>query len=143
MLQEEFLHQLLQAAYENETINIYDEAERIFGGDHALFANTRIWAHQLVKEKLATYADEEKTTLHITHYGRFWMLHGGYIGYLHEFFELKERKINEKEQQKLELLEERLKLTQYRLVGFWLTLILSIVGMLSLALNLYLLLTKK
>jgi hypothetical protein len=105
-------------------------------------ANTRSWTHQLVREKLAIYADEEKTQLRITNYGRYWMIHGGYEAFLREYLELKDRKNAEKEQQKIELLEERLKLTQYRLVGFWLTLILSIIGLLSLGLNLYLLLSK-
>ena len=142
MLQEEFLQQLLQAAYQQPTINLYNQARAIMGADDVLFANTRTWAHQLVREKLAVYADEEKTELHITNYGRYWITQGGYMAFLREFHDLKEKKNAEKEQQKLELLEERLKLTQYRLMGFWLTLILSIVGLLSLALNLYLLLTK-
>lgn len=142
MLQEEFLQQLLQAAYDNESVDIYNNARAITGNDNELFSNTRMWAHQLVREKLATYVDEEKTILRITNYGRFWTLQGGYIAFLREFHDLREKKSTEKEQQKIELLEERLKLTQYRLVGFWLTLVLSIVGMLSLALNLYLLLKK-
>lgn len=142
MFQEEFLQQLLNEVYNHETIEIYDVAHRILGNNDLDFANTRQWTHQLVREKLAVYADEEKTQLRVTNYGRYWMINGGYEAFLREYLELKEKKNSEKEQQKLELLEERLKLTQYRLVGFWLTLVLSIVGMLSLALNLYLLLSK-
>jgi hypothetical protein len=142
MFQEEFLQQLLNEAYSHETIEIYDVARQIVGNNDMDLANTRSWTHQLVREKLAVYADEEKTQLRITNYGRYWMIHGGYEAFLREYLELKDRKNAEKEQQKIELLEERLKLTQYRLVGFWLTLILSIIGLLSLGLNLYLLLSK-
>jgi hypothetical protein len=142
MYQEEFLQHMLAETYTHETIAIYDVARKIAGNSDIDFVNTRPWTHQLVREKLAVYADEERTTLRISNYGRYWMLHGGYEAYLRECFDLKEKKNAEKEQQKLELLEERLKLTQYRLVGFWLTLVLSIIGMLSLALNLYLLLSK-
>lgn len=142
MFQEEFLQQLLSEVYKKETIDIYDVARQIVGNNDMDFVNTRPWTHQLVREKLAAYADEEKTQLRITNYGRYWMIHGGYDAFLREYLELKEKRYNEKEQQKLELLEERLKLTQYRLVGFWLTLILSIIGLLSLGLNLYLLLSK-
>jgi hypothetical protein len=132
----------LNKAYSHETIEIYDVARQIVGNNDMDLANTRSWTHQLVREKLAVYADEEKTQLRITNYGRYWMIHGGYEAFLREYLELKDRKNAEKEQQKIELLEERLKLTQYRLVGFWLTLILSIIGLLSLGLNLYLLLSK-
>ena len=142
MFQEEFLQHLLKEAYSHETIEIYDVALQIVGNNDMDFVNTRSWTHQLVREKLAAYADEEKTQLRITNYGRYWMIHGGYEAFLRDCLDLKEKKNAEKEQQKLELLEERLKLTQYRLMGFWLTLILSIIGLLSLGLNLYLLLSK-
>lgn len=140
MFQEEFLEQLLKEAYSHETLQIYDVARQIVGETDMDFQNTRLWTHQLVREKLAVYADEEKTQLRITNYGRYWMIHGGYEAFLRECHDLKEKRNAEKEQQKLELLEERLKLTQYRLIGFWVTLVLSIVGVLSIALNLYLLL---
>lgn len=140
MYQEEFQCRLLEATYQQESIDIYDKARQIVGENDMDFQNTRNWTHKLVKEKLAAYADEEKTQLRISNYGRYWMMQGGYDAFLRCCLDLKEKKSAEKEQQKLELLEERIKLTQYRLIGFWVTIVLSIVGVLSIALNLYLLL---
>jgi hypothetical protein len=138
MLREEFLHQLLQAVYESEQLDIYQYSLQLSGENLELFANTRIWAHQLVREKLCTYTDLERTQMQITSYGRYWMLHDGYMGYLKDEHTLKEKEQKEKDQQKDVLLEARLKLTQYRLVGFWLALIISVMGFILSAFNLYL-----
>ena len=142
MLKEEFLHQLLQAAYESEQLDIYQCSFQLSGEDKDLFANTRLWAHQLVRDKLCTYTDQEKTQMQITNYGRYWMLHDGYMGFLKDEHLVKEKEQKEKDQQKETLLEARLKLIQYRLVGFWLALIISIVGLVLSVFNLYLFLSR-
>ncbi|QGW26766.1 MULTISPECIES: hypothetical protein [Phnomibacter] len=98
----------------------------------------------MVRDKLASYCDPEHTVLNITNYGKFWILRGGYTSFLSDQHVLKEKPpANEKDQQKVELLEARLKLTHYRLVGFWITLVISLVGFLLSVINLYLYFSKK
>jgi predicted type IV restriction endonuclease len=41
-------------------------------------------ADELVGEKLAKYADDKKTELSIINFGRYWMVHGGFLIYLKE-----------------------------------------------------------
>lgn len=142
MLKEDFLHQLLQASYESEQLDIYQFSRQLSGDDTELFSNTRLWAHQLVRDKLCIYTDLEKTQMQITNYGRYWMLHDGYMGFLKDEHLLKEKEQKEKDQQKEVLLEARLKLVQYRLVGFWMALIISVVGLVLSVFNLYLFLSK-
>jgi hypothetical protein len=142
MLKEDFLHKLLQAAYECEELDVYQFTLNLSGDDSELFAHTRLWAHQLVKDKLCVYSDVEKTRMHITAYGRYWMLHDGYMGFLKDEHTMKDKEQNERDQQKESLLEARLKLTHYRLTGFWLALVISIVGFLLSIFNLYLFLSK-
>jgi hypothetical protein len=142
MLREEFLHALLQAVYQQEQLDIYEFAIQAAGGNAEMFASTRLWAHQLVRDKLCTYCDLEKTQMEITNYGRYWMLHDGYFGFLKDEHALKEKEQKEKLLQKETLLEARLKLTQYRLAGFWWALIISIVGLVLSVFNLYLFLSK-
>jgi hypothetical protein len=142
MLKEEYLHELLQAAYAADQIDIYQFSFQLSGENEALFANTRLWAHQLVRDKLCIYTDLEKTQMQITNYGRYWMLHDGYMGFLKDEHLLKEKELKEKDQQKETLLEARLKLVQYRLVGFWMALIISVVGLVLSVFNLYLFLSK-
>jgi hypothetical protein len=143
MQQEAFLAELLEACYLNETVNIYDVAMGHFDGDEEAFTHVRTWAHQLVRSKLATYADEEDTTLKITNYGKYWMVRGGYMIYLKEEHELKEKRIQEKEAHQEKLLEARLKLTHYRLLGFWVALIVSALGLALSVFNLFLFLANQ
>ncbi len=148
MLKEEFLTLILKEVYSKETLAVYDYAASVFtsGGDD--FFNTKRWTDQLIKDKLATYIDAGHTTIQITNFGKYWMLHGGY-----EFF-LKEGQSNkdhckEKEEVKLgalrkdELLEARLRLTHYRIVGFWLMIVISSLGFILSLYNLYLILSGR
>lgn len=136
---ETYLCSLFNALHKHTTINVYD-----FGADELelpedVYIESRTWAHMLVREKLAQYADEEKTTLQLTNYGRYWMLRGGYENFLYESGSFKNPK---ERQQKLALLDDRIKLTHYRLFGFWITLIISLIGLASLGINIYLLLRR-
>jgi hypothetical protein len=101
-----------------------------------------------VKEKLVQFSDPEKTTLEITNYGRYWIMKGGYSEFLRESIRKKEEQRNrdqEKERifkEKEALLEARLKLTHFRLTGFWLSLVISVVGFALSLFNLYLILSR-
>lgn len=139
MTKEDYQHQLLQAIYEKGTLSIYDFTAEKFTPQSEVFSKCRIWANQLIRDKLARYADVQHTSLELTNFGRFWAFKGGYLAFLKEGFREKEmHKLHSKE----ELVEARLKLTHYRLWGFWLSLILSFVGFILSLLNLYLILGK-
>ena len=143
MQQETFLEKLLYACYHQETVQIYDVAAEHFKDDTEGFTHVRTWAHQLVRSKLAIYTDEEDTILKITNYGRYWMVRGGFMAYLRDEHELKEKKNAEKEQHQEKLLEARLKLTHYRLLGFWVALVVSALGLALSVFNLFLFLTSQ
>lgn len=148
MLKEEFLTLVLKEVYCKETLVVYDYAASVFttGGDD--FFNTKRWADQLIKDKLATYIDAEHTTLQITNFGKYWMLHGGYEFFLKEGQSTKDH-CKEKDEVKLgvlrkdELLEARLRLTHYRIVGFWLMIVISSLGLALSLYNLYLILNGR
>jgi hypothetical protein len=140
---ESFLDELLNACYTQETVNIYDVATLHFNGDIEGFTQSRNYAQFLVRSKLVNYVDEECTTLKITNYGRFWMAKGGYFVYLKEEHELKEKRTLEKEAHEAVLLEARLKLTKYRLLGFWVALVVSSLGFALSIFNLLLFLSQK
>ncbi|MCU0376461.1 MAG: hypothetical protein MUF24_14230 [Chitinophagaceae bacterium] len=133
-----FLEKLLTEIDNKPKVDFYAFAFEQAGLSQEWFAQVRTWVHQLTREKLARYADEENTQLEITPYGRYWMLHGGYMGFLHDASFLKEKKTAEKLQSEEKLLEARLKLTQYRLVGFWIALVVSALGLILSLLNLWL-----
>jgi hypothetical protein len=141
MLKEEYLQQLLNDLYKEETVNVFDHSASLFDTGAEEFGNTKSWADQLVRDKMAHYTDEDHTTLQITNFGRYWVLKGGFEIFLRDGQNTKDR---EKEKmvsaEKERLIEARLKLTQYRLTGFWLALVISSVGFLLSLLNLYLLL---
>lgn len=149
MLKEEFLQQLLATLYESESINVYDHIANQYSIQSEEFANTKPWADQLVREKLATYSDTEHTILQITNYGRYWILKGGYETFLKEGQFTKERKDKTEEKvellrkEKEELMEARLRLTHYRLVGFWLTIVISSLGFLFSLYNLFMWMREK
>ncbi|HSK12542.1 MAG TPA: hypothetical protein VK907_04955 [Phnomibacter sp.] len=138
MLKEQFQQILLDEAYQNESVNIYDFAQQHVGEQPDIFGQVRPWSHQLVKDKLAIYLDPEHTVIQITNYGKFWMVHGGYMAYLREEHFLKEKRNMEKEQHQEKLLEARLKLTHYRLLGFWVALVVSLLGFTLSIINLFL-----
>lgn len=138
MIQEAFLEKLLQECYEHSEVDLYDLAYQVLTPDQIQTLPFRQWTHQAVKEKLLNYVDEEKTRLHLTNYGRYWVSQGGYLVFLRDGQLLRQNNHREKDQHKEELLEARLKLTHYRLWGFWLTLVVSMLGFLLSLLNLYL-----
>ncbi|HLG39890.1 MAG TPA: hypothetical protein VI461_09490 [Chitinophagaceae bacterium] len=140
MLKEEYIQRLLKDLYENNGLNPYDHAAAIFNLQSEEFGNTKYYADQLVRDKLAKYDDNDHSALHITNFGRYWMLKGGYEVFLKEGQCTKDRKEKLTNGDKEKLLEARLKLTHYRLTGFWLALIISCVGFVLSLFNLYLLL---
>ena len=143
MLYEEYATILLKAVYDQQLLHIYDFAAKAFAISDQRFAAIKHTADILVKEKLADYSDEERTTITITNFGRYWILKGGYESFLKDMRSSKEHLADEKHHSKEQLLEARLKLTHFRLIGFWLTLIISLVGFILSLFNLYIYLTAK
>jgi len=143
MLKETFLESLLQAAYEQGPVNFYDFAMEQMQLENEDFIQVRGWVQQLVREKLAVYADAENTSINIANYGKYWMVQGGYLAYLRDEHDLKEKRSLEKEAHQEKLLEARLKLTQYRLLGFWIALVVSSLGFALSIFNLFLFLSDK
>jgi hypothetical protein len=148
MLKEEYLQQLLNTLYDKESLNVYDYTATTFTPRSIEFENTKSWSDQLVRDKLAAYADPEHTVLQLTNLGRYWILKGGYESFLAEGESKKDHHKNKEEskllrKEKEELLEARLRLTNYRLAGFWLTLVISIIGFLLSLYNLYLILNGR
>jgi hypothetical protein len=141
MFREEYIRLLLVDLYEKDTINVYDHSAEIFNPGSEEFGNTKCFADQLVRDKLAKYNNEDHSGLHITNYGRYWMMKGGYKAFLKESQEKQKEKNSSMDKEKL--LEARLRLTHYRLLGFWLALIISCVGFALSLFNLYLLLKGK
>lgn len=146
MIKEEYLQQLLKAVYDGGILNVYDYTATGFTLQSDEFANTKAWADQLVRDKLAAYADPEHTALQLTNFGKYWVMKGGYESFLKEGQSTKdshkekkdEHKVDLLRKEKEELIEARLKLTHYRLVGFWLTIVISSIGFLLSLYNLYL-----
>jgi hypothetical protein len=133
---------LLQHIYQHGKQNIYDAAALQAGQNEQAYTQYRQAAKKLSKEKLCCFTDDEHTQLDITNYGRYWVLKGGYISYLGSGHEIKEHSSNGTDKQhhsKEELLEARLKLTHFRLIVFWITLVLSILGFAFSVVNFYLL----
>jgi len=149
MLKEEYLDLLMAAVYENQSLNIFDFTAGKVPLEAEEFRQCRNWVNDLVRDKLAIYQDDEKTILQLTNYGRYWILQGGYEAFLRESHKKKvSKKLKNQEKEKLikekeELLEARLKLTHFRLWGFWLALIISLIGFTLSLFNLYLILTNK
>jgi hypothetical protein len=137
-LNELLLPELLQRA----EVNIYDFTAGAYPGHPDALNLAGAAANRLVKEKLAVFTGEQLACITITNFGRYWMIRGGYGAYLREGHDTKEHH-NEKQHHKEDLLEARLRLTHFRLIGFWLTLVLSIIGFALSLLNLYLLLSNK
>ena len=80
MTPEEHAHRLLDAAYRQPPADIFmlDEDEP------DMLAAAKQGADLLVNARLATFADEGRTQLSPTGAGRYWALHGGYLGFLKE-----------------------------------------------------------
>lgn len=149
MIKEEYLKELMCLSYDKKMLNLFDLTAENFSPESNEFQQCIEWANDLVQEKLAVYTDKEKTTLQLTNFGRYWMLKGGYEIYLRDSGNKKDlRKLKDFEKEKLakekeELMEARLKLTHFRLWGFWLSLIISLIGFTLSLFNLYLILRSK
>jgi hypothetical protein len=144
MLKEEYLRQLLKAVYEEDILNVYDYAAGLLTTQSEEFTHTKSWSNQLVKDGLATYANAEHTLLQITNFGKYWIMKGGYEFFLKDSHTTKEKpKDKDVIKEKEALLEARLRLTHYRLVGFWLTIILSSMGFILSLYNLFLIMNGK
>lgn len=143
---EQLSEQLLQEIFRQEEVNIYDFTADRYPGETDALNLARAAANRLVKEKLALYTGPEKALIAITNFGRYWIIRGGYTVYLKEGHDTREHhndKLLSKEHHKEELLEARLRLTHFRLVGFWLTLVLAIIGFAFSLFNFYLLVSGK
>lgn len=140
-LKEPYLQQLLSQLYQEESVNVYDELARQSGAVGDDFTSAKGYADRLVEEKLAKYEEGDRSRLQITNYGRYWMLQGGYAIFLRDGKDRQKEKANQSEKEKL--LEARLRLTHYRLTGFWLALIISSIGFALSVINLYLFLAGK
>lgn len=146
MLKEEYLQLLLNAIHDKELLDIYKYTAETFTIQSEAFSNAKLWADQLVRDKLAKYDEEDRTTLHLTNYGKYWMLHGGYDAFLKEGQSSKDPAKDDSKLsllRKEELLEARLRLTHYRLVGFWLMIVISSLGFLLSLYNLYLIMSGR
>lgn len=143
MLKEEYLQRLLKDLYDNETVNVYDHSATAFGTQSEEFSNTKCWADQLVKDKLASYTDTQHNDLQLSNFGKYWILKGGYEIFLRDGQCIKDKQKDKATAEKEKLIEARLKLTHLRLFGFWLALVISSIGFLLSLVNLYLILKAK
>jgi hypothetical protein len=140
MRKEAFLQELMKAIDEQGNLPIYDFAAEVLSTNTDEFAQSRLWSNQLVRDKLARYVDPEHTILQLTNFGRYWAVNGGYMIFLKDGQREKElHKIHNKE----DLVEARLRLTHYRLMGFWMSLVISLIGFALSLFNLYMLLKQK
>ena len=146
MLLEEKMDILLKAAYKNGSLNLYDFCAAQWVNDDVAFHQCKALADKLVEEKLARFNDTQKTELRITNYGRYWVVHGGYLVYLKEG-ERKNGHDHNKDKHNHELKEElkeaRLRFTNYRIVTYWWSFAVSVISFLLSLLSLYLILSKK
>jgi len=136
---------LLNAVYKNGILNTYDFCAEYWNADKG-FRECKTLSVELVEEKLVRYNDTQKTELSITNFGRYWVVHGGFLIYLKE----SEKKIKSGRgsdkyngELKEELKEARLKFTHYRIVTYWWSFALTLISFLLSLLNLYLILSRK
>lgn len=77
-------HELMQAAYEGKEVAPFDLAAGRWGPGDDVLAEAKGAADLLVALRLARYADDGRTELALTNAGRYWALHGGFLGFLKE-----------------------------------------------------------
>jgi len=70
---EKYLQQLLKAVYENEAMDVYDYTAAIYTKESDVFLNLKSWVNELVKNKLVRYVDEQKTTIQITNFCKYYL----------------------------------------------------------------------
>ena len=134
---------LLNAVYKDGILNSYDFCAGQWKNGGEGFRECKALTDELVEEKLVRYNDAQKTEIKITNYGRYWVVHGGFLIYLKE----SERKIRPGRDKhngelKEELKEARLKFTHYRIVTYWWSFALTLISFLLSLLNLYLILNR-
>jgi hypothetical protein len=144
MVREEAIARILEEAYKTEKIDLYDICFQLFNHHDEHLTECKVYADELIDEKLAKYIDEKKTILEITNYGKFWILKGGYFEYLKQ----SEKKQKQKEAEKESNLEDaltlaRLKFTQYRIKTFWISFLLSLLGFIFSLISLILVFSKR
>ena len=136
----------LNAVYKKEILNTYDFCAGQWKNGEEEIQECKALTDELVEEKLVRYNDTQKTELSITNFGRYWVVHGGFLIYLKE----SEKKIKSGRgsdkyngELKEELKEARLKFTHYRIVTYWWSFALTLISFLLSLLNLYLILSRK
>jgi len=136
---------ILKAVYKNGILNTYDFCAEQWNFDNQGFRECKALTDELVDEKLVRYNDAQKTELKITNYGRYWVVHGGFLIYLKES-EKKIRSTRDRDKHNGELKEElkeaRLKFTHYRIVTYWWSFALTLISFFLSLLNLYLILYR-
>ena len=134
---------LLNAVYKNGILNTYDFFAGQWNNDEEGFRECKALTDELVEEKLVRYNDAQKTEIKITNYGRYWVVHGGFLIYLKES-EKKIKPARDKHNGELkeELKEARLKFTHYRIVTYWWSFALTLISFFLSMLNLYLILNR-
>ena len=134
---------LLNAVYKKGILNTYDFCAEQWKDNKEVLQECKGMADQLVEEKLAKYDDAQKTELSITNYGRYWIVHGGFLIYLKESEKkIKPGRDKHNGELKEELKEARLKFTHYRIVTYWWSFALTLISFLLSLLNLYLILIR-
>ena len=134
---------LLNAVYKNGVLNTYDFCAAQWNNGEEGFPECKSLADELVEEKLVKYNDTQKTELKITNYGRYWIVHGGFLIYLKESEKkIKPGRDKHNEELKEELKEARLKFTHYRIVTYWWSFALTLISFFLSLLNLYLILNR-
>ena len=134
---------LLNAAYKSGILNTYDFFAGEWNNGEEGFRECKALTDELVEEKLVRYNDAQKTEIKITNYGRYWIVHGGFLIYLKE----SERKIRPGRDKhngelKEELKEAHLKFTHYRIGTYWWSFALTLISFVFSLLNLYLILNR-
>jgi len=76
------VQEMLHAAYDTGEVGPFDLAAERWG-DEGL-SDGKVAADLLVSLRLARYTDEGRTRLAPTNAGRYWALHGGFLGFLKE-----------------------------------------------------------
>jgi hypothetical protein len=148
MKEDAYLINLMAQLAAAEWVNIYDYTFANYAPDSDEVKYCRLWTEKLGKEKLISFIDEERTTIRLTNFGRFWNLKGGYEVFLRDAHQRKEQKLLSQSKRELlikekeELIESRLKLTHFRIIGFWISLVIALTGFLISIFNLYTLLKK-
>ncbi|MEP7322025.1 MAG: hypothetical protein ABI761_08900 [Saprospiraceae bacterium] len=130
MVREEAISQILEEAYKTEKINLYDICFHLFNHHDEHLTECKVYADELIDEKLAKYIDDKKTILEITNYGKFWILKGGYFEYLKQSEKKQKSKENNNRENDLdsELTLARLKFTKYRIKTYWISFLLSMLS---------------